>query len=169
LTLQGFILYTQARIWLESGSDSLAVIEVMTHLWVLLFATLSLFALLDTLEQVANSTPYGRRFPLRGIFQSITLACALLTIIFAISQLIGKSPVILFSGLGAMTAVLLLVFKVPIMGLFAGIQLSANDMLAVGDWLEMPKYNADGDVIDISLTTVKDRKSTRLNSSHVKI
>lgn len=157
LTLQGFILYTQARIWLESGSDSLAVIEVMTHLWVLLFATLSLFALLDTLEQVANSTPYGRRFPLRGIFQSIKLAGALLTIIFAISLLIGKSPVILFSGLGAMTAVLLLVFKDPIMGLVAGIQLSANDMLAVGDWLEMPKYNADGDVIDISLTTVKVR------------
>lgn len=157
LTLQGFILYTQARIWLESGSDSLAVIEVVTHLWVLLFATLSLFALLDTLEQVANSTPYGRRFPLRGIFQSIKLAGALLTIIFAISLLIGKSPVILFSGLGAMTAVLLLVFKDPIMGLVAGIQLSANDMLAVGDWLEMPKYNADGDVIDISLTTVKVR------------
>ncbi len=157
LTLQGFILFTQARIWLESGSDALAVIEVVTHLWVLLFATLSLFSLLDTLESVANTTSYGRRFPLRGIFQSIKLASALLTIIFAISLLIGKSPVILFSGLGAMTAVLLLVFKDPIMGLVAGIQLSANNMLAVGDWLEMPKYNADGDVIDINLTTVKVR------------
>lgn len=94
---------------------------------------------------------------MRGIFQSIKLIGALLTIIFAISLLIGKSPVILFSGLGAMTAVLLLVFKDPILGLAAGIQLSANNMLAVGDWLEMPKFGADGDVIEISLTTVKVR------------
>ena len=157
LTLQGFIVYTQARIWLDSDTDTLVVIEVVTHLWVLLYALLSLFALLDTLEDIVLSTPYGRRFPLRGIFQSIKLISALVTIIFAISLLIGKSPVILFSSLGAMTAVLLLIFKDPIMGLVAGIQLSANDMLAVGDWLEMPKYGADGDVIDISLTTVKVR------------
>lgn len=157
LALQGFIVYTQARIWLDSDTDTLAVIEVVTHLWVLLYALLSLFALLDTLEDIVLSTPYGRRFPLRGIFQSIKLISALVTIIFAISLLIGKSPVILFSSLGAMTAVLLLIFKDPIMGLVAGIQLSANDMLSVGDWLEMPKYGADGDVIDISLTTVKVR------------
>ncbi|MEQ4794472.1 mechanosensitive ion channel domain-containing protein, partial [Klebsiella variicola subsp. variicola] len=74
-----------------------------------------------------------------------------------ISLLIGKSPLILLSGLGAMTAVLMLVFKDPIMGLVAGIQLSANNMISLGDWLEMPKYGADGAVIDISLTTVKVR------------
>jgi miniconductance mechanosensitive channel len=72
-----------------------------------------------------------------------------------VSTLIGKSPVILLSGLGAMTAVLMLVFKDPILGLVAGIQLSANNMLAVGDWLEMGRYGADGEVIDIGLTTVK--------------
>lgn len=66
-------------------------------------------------------------------------------------------PLILLSGLGAMTAVLMLVFKDPIMGLVAGIQLSANNMISLGDWLEMPKYGADGAVIDISLTTVKVR------------
>ena len=67
------------------------------------------------------------------------------------------SPLILLSGLGALSAVMLLVFKDAILGLVAGIQLSANNMLAVGDWLEMPKYGADGDVIDIALTTVKVR------------
>lgn len=72
-----------------------------------------------------------------------------------ISLLIGKSPTILISGLGAMAAVLMLVFKDPILGLVAGIQLSANNMLKLGDWLEMPKYGADGAVIDIGLTTVK--------------
>ncbi len=66
------------------------------------------------------------------------------------SILIGKSPVILLSGLGAMTAVFMLVFKDPILGLVAGIKLSAYKMLSVGDWLEMPKYGADGSVIDIN-------------------
>jgi miniconductance mechanosensitive channel len=68
-----------------------------------------------------------------------------------------KSPLLLLSGLGAISAILLLVFKDPILGLVAGIQLSANNMLSIGDWLEMPKYGADGDVIDIALTTVKVR------------
>jgi miniconductance mechanosensitive channel len=77
--------------------------------------------------------------------------------ILIISLLIGQSPAILISGLGAMAAVLMLVFKDPILGLVAGIQLSANDMLKLGDWLEMPKYGADGAVIDIGLTTVKVR------------
>ena len=72
-----------------------------------------------------------------------------------LSMLVGKSPWFLFSGLGAMTAVLMLVFKDPILGLVAGIQLSANQMLSVGDWLQMDKYGADGEVIDIGLTTVK--------------
>lgn len=157
LTLQGVIIYTQARIWLDPESVALPAIEVVTHLWVLIYALLSLFSLLDTLEDVSLSSVSGRRLPLRGIFQSIKLVSVIIGLIFCVSLLIGKSPVILFSSLGAMTAVLLLVFKDPLLGLVAGIQLSANKMLMLGDWLEMPKYGADGDVIDISLTTVKVR------------
>lgn len=89
--------------------------------------------------------------------QTIKLIASVLTAILAVSLLMNKSPLILLSGLGALSAVLLLVFKDAILGLVAGIQLSANNMLAVGDWLEMPKYGADGDVIDIALTTVKVR------------
>src|SRR5690606_35157062 len=80
-----------------------------------------------------------------------------MTLILVIALLIGKSPLLLFSGLGALSAVLLLIFKDTIMGLVAGIQWSANKMVAVGDWLEMPKFGAEGDVIEISLTTVKVR------------
>lgn len=155
LTLQAIILLTQARIWLESGAPALPAIETVLYLFILLFSLLSLFSALDTVEDLLVNSPQGKRLPVRGIFQSIKLAAFLLAMIYAISLLIGKSPAILISGLGAMTAVLLLVFKDPIMGLVAGIQLSANNMLAVGDWLEMPKYGADGDVIDINLTTVK--------------
>ncbi len=155
LTLQGVILYVQARIWLEPGSAALSFIEVVTHLWILLYGLLSLFSLLNTLQDFALSSKALRQLPLRGIFQSIKLVASIIVLILAVALLIGKSPLILFSGLGAMTAVLMLVFKDPLLGLVAGIQLSANNMLSVGDWLEMPKYGADGDVIDISLTTVK--------------
>lgn len=157
LTLQGVILYTQAKIWLDSESAALPLIEVVTELWILLYALLSLFSLLDTVNEFSQYSGRARQLPLRGIFQGIKLVTTVIALILLIAILIGKSPLLLFSGLGAMTAVLLLVFKDPILGFVAGIQLSANNMLAVDDWLEMPKYGADGDVIDISLTTVKVR------------
>lgn len=157
LTLQGIIIAVQARLWLNADDAALPIIEVATQLWILVYSLLSIYSLLDTLEDISNASPAGKRLPLRGIFQSIKLIGAMVVIILVIALLIGKSPLILFSGLGAMTAVLLLVFKDPLLGLVAGIQLSANKMLAVGDWLEMPKYGADGDVIDINLTTVKIR------------
>lgn len=92
-----------------------------------------------------------------GDIRGVKLVSAILVGILIISLLIGQSPAILISGLGAMAAVLMLVFKDPILGLVAGIQLSANDMLKLGDWLEMPKYGANGTVTDIGLTTVKVR------------
>ena len=75
--------------------------------------------------------------------------------IIIVAILINRDPSMLLTGLGASAAVLMLVFKDSIMGLVAGVQLSANDMLRPGDWIQMPKYGADGDVIDVSLTTVK--------------
>ncbi|PSJ43714.1 miniconductance mechanosensitive channel [Zobellella endophytica] len=155
-TLQGVIIYLQAGLWL-SGGLTLAVIQTIAHLWILLFGLLSLFSLLDALLDISVQSRTARKLPLRGIFQGVKLVGALLIGILMVSLLIGKSPVILFSGLGAMTAVTMLVFKDPILGLVAGIQLSANSMLSVGDWLEMPRYGADGEVIDIGLTTVKVR------------
>ena len=157
LTLQGVVVFAIAKAFLEPDSLVLALIETLTHLWIILFALLALFSLLDTVETLSRSASTRFRLPLRGIFQGLKLIGTTVALIFAIAFLIGKSPLILFSGLGAMTAVVLLIFKDPILGLVAGIQLSANDMLSVGDWLEMPKYGADGDVIDISLTTVKVR------------
>lgn len=156
-TFQGVVIYVQAGLWLPEDSFVRQAVQLLTQVWILVLALLTFFAFLDTLLSFSKSSRLGRNLPLRGIFQGLKLAAAILITILLISILIGKSPVILFSGLGAMTAVLLLVFKDPILGLVAGIQLSANKMLAVGDWLEMPKYGADGDVQDITLTTVKVR------------
>lgn len=155
LVVQGIVIYIQAGIWFVEGSTLQVLIQTLSHLSILFFGLLALFSLLDTLLDLLGSSAAGRALPLRGIFQGIKLISAILIGILIIAVLIGKSPVILFSGLGAMTAVTMLVFKDPIMGFVAGIQLSANNMLSVGDWLEMPKYGADGDVVDIGLTTVK--------------
>lgn len=161
LTLQGVILAFQVRIWLEPESLIRPLLELATWLWIVFFALLSFYALLNTVEYYTQRSDKINKLPLRGLFQSAKLLATILALIFALSLLIGKSPVILFSGLGAMTAVLMLVFKDPLMGLVAGIQLAANNMLQVGDWLEMPKYGADGDVVDINLTTVKVRNWDR--------
>lgn len=157
LTLQGIIIQVQAGLWLESDSSLLLVIETATEVWILVFASLAMFSLLDVLQDILRRKPTMRHLPLTGVMQTIKLVSALLIGLMIISILMGKSPLILLSGLGAVSAIMMLVFKDPILGLVAGIQLSANNMLALDDWLEMPKFGADGDVIDISLTTVKVR------------
>tara|TARA_B110000438_G_C15764160_1_gene628735 strand:- start:85 stop:1356 length:1272 start_codon:yes stop_codon:yes gene_type:complete len=155
--LQGALVVIQAKLWIAEGVWFLHVVEVVTDQWIILFALLSLFTFLDILQSISDRRETRGHFPLRGLLQTVKLVASILTTILAVSLLMDKSPLILLSGLGALSAVLLLVFKDPILGLVAGIQLSANNMLAVGDWLEMPKYGADGDVIDIALTTVKVR------------
>lgn len=153
--LQGIIVNVQAVLWLKSGSDELVILSTCAQLWVMLYALLSVFSLLDLISGLSHRFATLEHLPIKGIFQSLKLISSLVVGIMMISLLIGKSPTILISGLGAMAAVLMLVFKDPILGLVAGIQLSANNMLKLGDWLEMPKYGADGAVIDIGLTTVK--------------
>ncbi len=157
LTLQGIILQIQAGLWLDNQPTLLMAIEIAMRLWILIFGTLALFSLIDALQNIFLRKPTMRHFPLRGVMQSIKLVSALLIGLMIISILMGKSVLILLSGLGAVSAVMMLVFKDPILGLVAGIQLPANNMLAIGDWLEMPKFGADGNVVDISLTTVKVR------------
>lgn len=154
-TLQGVIVNVQAVLWLQKDSDAALILTTAAQLWVMLYALMSLFSLLDVIAGLSHRFAFAAQFPLKGIFQGVKLVSAIVIGIMMISLLIGKSPAILISGLGAMAAVLMLVFKDPILGLVAGIQLSANSMLKLGDWLEMPKYGADGAVIDIGLTTVK--------------
>lgn len=141
------------RTWVAPASSTFAVTQVLGKLSLTAFTLFTALAFIKTLQVIAK-----KRFPtspLLIIFQVLNIVAVSISVIVALSVVAGKSPGIIVSGFGALAAVLMLVFKDPIMGLVAGIQLSSNKMLAVGDWLEMPKYNADGDVIEISLTTVK--------------
>ena len=104
---------------------------------------------------MSNEYDRLKNHSLKGFYQMLKLAVIFIGSILIISEVIDKSPVVLLTGLGAGTAILMLVFQDTIKGFVAGIQLIANDMLHPGDWITMPKYGADGDVIEVSLTTVK--------------
>lgn len=157
LLMQGVLLQIQLEVFLKGNEPIFSILMIASQVWLMIFSLLILYSLLDVLLELSDNSSFAGQLPLRGIFQSIKLIATLLIGLMVISLLIGKSPLVLLTGLGAMTAVLMLVFKDPILGLVAGIQLSANNMLKMGDWLDMPKYGADGDVIDIGLTTVKVR------------
>lgn len=105
-----------------------------------------------TLRKVKSSAKNLSSKVMAQVVKIITWCAASIIIV---SILIGKSPIFILSGLGALTAILMLIFKDSIVGLVAGIQVAQNDMVRVGDWITMPKHNADGTVIDIALTTVK--------------
>jgi miniconductance mechanosensitive channel len=115
----------------------------------------SISALLNVGNSLYRESAKQRYLPLNSIIQVIKLVVYIVTTIIVIALIIDRSPVYLLSGLGALTAVLLLIFQDTIKGLVASIQISANKMVVAGDWIELPKYGADGDVIEIGLSTVK--------------
>ena len=113
--------------------------------------------MLNILERIYRKFEVSRELPIKSFLQVIKIILVLAATILIISTLMNKSPILIFSGLGAMTAIVMLIFKDSILGLVAGIQLSANRMVARGDWIEMPKFGADGEVMEVALTTVKIR------------
>lgn len=122
----------------------------------LIIVTLRLInAFLNSLYEISNENETLRNRPLKGIYQMIKLVAIGIGIILIISILMNQNAAAILAGLGASAAVLMLIFKDSILGLVAGVQLSANDMLRPGDWITMDKYGANGYVIEVSLTTVK--------------
>ena len=112
---------------------------------------------LTSLYTISSEHEKLKNHSLKGFYQMLKLIVVCIGVIIIISELISKDPIAILTGLGAGTAILMLVFQDTIKGLVAGIQLTANDMVRPGDWISMPKYGADGDVMEVSLTTVKVR------------
>ncbi len=130
--------------------------NVMTAL-VVFCVVMSINAALSASEDMYRQTPRGRQRSIKGLVQLVKIGLFIVASLTIIAAVTGKQVGLLLSGVGAMSAVLMLIFKDTILGFVAGVQLSTNDMLRVGDWIEMPQLNADGDVIDIALHTVKVR------------
>ena len=130
-------------------------IQRLAFSYIVAISVLIFFSLMDGFESMYQTMDVSKEKPIKGLIQVIKIILSIVGIILIISVLLNRSPTALLSGIGVFSAVLLLIFQNSILGFVAGIQLSGNDMVRVGDWIEMPKYNADGDVIDITLHTVK--------------
>src|SRR5690606_10500861 len=127
----------------------------IVDVYLIIVGTAVLITFIKIGEVSLSKLPAFEDKPISSYFQLIRIILYIIAFILILSVLLDKSPVYFLSAFGAMTAILLLVFKDTILGLVASVQLSANDMVRVGDWVEMPKFNADGDVMAINLNTVK--------------
>ena len=145
------VIYYSAYLFLpvQDGLQRLSIA------YMILAGVLVLNAAFNAVIDIYNTYEVSRERPIKGYVQVAKIILFVFLAIVAVSVLMDRSPWLLLSGFGAMTAVVLLVFKDSILGLVASIQLSSNDMVRIGDWIEMPKYGADGDVVDVSLHTVK--------------
>ena len=123
--------------------------------YALLMLSLTASAFLSAVNAIYEQYPVSRERPIKGYLQVGKIVVFVVVGVLIVAVLMNRSPVLLLSGFGAMTAILLLVFRDTILSLVASVQLTSLDMVRVGDWVEMPQCNADGDVIDISLHTVK--------------
>lgn len=133
----------------------ISVVTTLCNIAILVKMAAFIFALLDVTLDIARARGLNKKLPIKSINQLVKLFVFLIVAVLSVSTLLGKSPLYFLSGLGAMTAVLLLVFKDTILGFVAGVQLAANQMVSRGDWIEMPKYGADGEVLEVALTTVQ--------------
>jgi miniconductance mechanosensitive channel len=127
----------------------------LTQSYMVIIVLLVVDAIINALHEIYHRLPISEGRNIKGFIQVVKIIFYFVAIIFVIAIFSDKTPTALMASLGALAAVFMFVFKDTILGFVASIQLSANKMVNVGDWISMPKYNADGDVIDINLTSVK--------------
>ena len=149
------IIHFLAPSFFNNAPELLSFFQVLVNTYLVVITLLVLNSLINVSRAWWENGSVGKRYPAKSFAQAAKLVVNIVGFIFILSALLEKSPLVFFSGLGAITAILLLIFKDAILGLVAGFQLSINNMVMVGDWIEMPARGADGDVIDVSLTTVK--------------
>lgn len=135
--------------------ELIAVVRNVCNAFVILTVAMAIAALLNLINSVYQRRPDAANRPIKGYLEVIKIIVYAVSVLLMIATLIDRSPLILLSGLGAMAAVLMLIFQDTLLSLVASVQIASNDMLRVGDWIEMPQLNADGFVIDIALHTVK--------------
>jgi miniconductance mechanosensitive channel len=153
LIVPALVIYFSASIFSKYSS----LIQRLALAYTLIVVILVINAVLDSIDDIYRKFPISKVRPIKGFLQVIKIAVNIIIGIVIVANFMGQDPLILLSGIGALTAVFSLIFKDSILGLVAGIQLTSNDMLRIGDWIEMSNYGADGTVVDITLTTVKVR------------
>ncbi len=157
LLIPGIVLYILPYFVFERGTDIIRILHRIDIIYMLIVMIMvgnaGLLAFLD----FYSTTDKNKRHPLQGLVQGLQVALYFIGGIIIMAVLIDKSPTVLLTGLGASAAVLMLVFKDSILGFVAGVQLSQNNMIRLGDWIQMPDGSANGNVEEITLNTVKVR------------
>ena len=151
------VFYALIPVAFPEESEMLELILQVCDIYIVVAAVKLICSFITSLYNISNEHEKLRERSLKGFYQMLKLVVICIGVIIIIATLIDESPVAILTGLGAGAAILMLVFQDTIKGLVAGVQLTVNDMLRPGDWISMPKYGADGDVIEVSLTTVKVR------------
>ncbi|HUP24688.1 MAG TPA: mechanosensitive ion channel domain-containing protein [Thermoanaerobaculia bacterium] len=139
----------------EAEADLQSLVQRLAVVWAIVVLARATHALFDTIGSVARQSAATRDKPIRGYLQVAAILLWLATGVVVVATLLDRSPWALLGGLGAMTAILMLVFRDSILGFVASIQIASYDLVRVGEWIEIPKYGADGDVVDVSLHTVR--------------
>lgn len=139
------VLFRGVEVWIKRVAFTYIVFAVL----------MALYKILDSVDDIYRQHDISRARPIKGYLQVVKIFFTIAAAIIAVSALMDRSPLILLSGLGAATAVLMLIFQNSILGLVASIQLATNNMVQIGDWIEMSSHGADGEVIEITLHTVK--------------
>ena len=151
------IIYVFSPVVLEEFPGGIAFLRKFSTVYLIIAGLMVIDALLNAGLDIYRTFDVSRRMPLRGFVQVTKIILYSAAVIIVLSIIMGKPPYFFLGGLGAITAVLILVFRDSILGFVSGIQLATNQMVRIGDWIEVPDFGADGDVIDVTLTTVMVR------------
>lgn len=153
--IPGIIIYSFAPVTLREFNHIPETIQMLTKIYMIFVTLFIINSFFNAVLEISQNYELYKSKPIKGYIQVAKIIIFLIGSILIISVLINQSPMLLLGGLGAFSAVLLLVFKDALLGFVSSLQISANDMVRNGDWITMNKYGADGTVIDISLSTVK--------------
>ncbi len=151
----GILIYQAIPVTLDEFPGVIAATLKLTNIYIIVIFLLIINSFLNAVYAMYQKSEFALYHPIKGYIQIGKIVVFIVVFLLILSLLFNQSPIYMLTGLGAFSAVLLLIFKDPILGFVGGIQLSANDMVRQGDWISMPKYGADGTVLEISLTTVK--------------
>ena len=136
-------------------TERYSFLAILVDITFVIVVMLIVFSSIKSVGAVYDTREVAKSFPIHGILQVVTAVVSIIGVIVIIARLIGQNPTVLLGSLGAMTAIITLIFKDAIVGFVAGIMLTINKMIQIGDWIELPNHNANGFVIDLTMTTVK--------------
>ncbi len=153
-TIPAIFIWFTAPAFLTGLPKLLSFVRILSVTAIITTVTLTILGFLDFINTVYNKRANSGRRPIKGVIQAVQVLFIVAALIMIFSVVTSQPVTGLLAGLGAVSAVVMLIFKDPLMGLVSGFQISSNDMVRIGDWVEVPSQGADGDVIDISLLNV---------------